>query len=79
LEIELRPGGTREDLSSAVAALHSVEFFRPILGESVASLAKGCVAYQDCLGLYQDARVALPMLGGLAYEPAIRESSGGLR
>jgi inorganic triphosphatase YgiF len=57
---------------------YTMEFFRPLLGESVTALLKECIGYQDCLGLYQDAQVALRTLGGLAAERTLRESSGGL-
>jgi inorganic triphosphatase YgiF len=57
---------------------YTAEFFRPILGMEVAALIKECVAYQDCLGVYQDARMALDVLGGLADEPSLRESARGL-
>jgi CHAD domain-containing protein len=57
---------------------YTAEFFRPILGEVVASLAKECVVYQDCLGMHQDARVAIEVLTGLAEEPALYEQVGGL-
>lgn len=57
---------------------YTVEFFRPILGPGAALLARECVAFQDCLGLHQDARVAAGVLAGLADEPAVREHSTGL-
>jgi len=52
---------------------YTAEFFRPILGEEITALVKECVAYQDCLGLHQDARVAADVLTGLAAVPALRE------
>ncbi len=57
---------------------YSAEFFRPVLGENVSLLAKECVVYQDCLGMLQDARVAVDVLTGLAEEPALRERPAGL-
>jgi inorganic triphosphatase YgiF len=57
---------------------YTAEFFRPVLGEAAALLARECVAYQDCLGLHQDARVAVRVLTGLAEEPAVREQPAGL-
>lgn len=57
---------------------YTAEFFRPILGENVALLVKECVVYQDCLGMFQDARVAVEVLTGLADEPALRERPEGL-
>ena len=52
---------------------YTTEFFRPILGQDAALLVRECVAYQDCLGMHQDARVALEVLTGLAQEPAISD------
>ncbi len=51
---------------------YTAEFFRLVLGEEAAMLAKECVAYQDCLGLHQDARVAVDVLTKLAEEPGLR-------
>jgi CHAD domain-containing protein len=50
---------------------YTAEFFRALLGEEAAMLAKDCVAFQDCLGLHQDARVAIDFLTALAEEPAL--------
>jgi CHAD domain-containing protein len=57
---------------------YTVEFFRSILGQGAALLARECVAYQDCLGLHQDARVAAGVLARLADEPVVREQKDGL-
>jgi len=57
---------------------YTAEFFRPILEERASLLAKECVAYQDCLGLHQDARVAVDVLLALAEEPSLRERAEGL-
>ena len=51
---------------------YTAEFFHAILAEA-AILAKECVTYQDCLGLHQDARVAIEVLHGLAEQPVFRE------
>jgi CHAD domain-containing protein len=50
---------------------YTAEFFRAVLGSEAATLAKDCVAFQDCLGLHQDARVAVDFLTALAEEPAL--------
>ncbi len=57
---------------------YTAEFFRLILDEDIASLVKECVAYQDCLGLHQDARVAVEVFSGLAQERALCEPADGL-
>ena len=44
---------------------YTCDFFRPILGPRVGELVKSFVAYQDCLGLHQDAVVALGTLKAL--------------
>ncbi len=51
---------------------YTAEFFRPVLDEDVTPLVKECVAYQDCLGLHQDARAAVEIITGFAEEPAVR-------
>ena len=48
---------------------YTCDFFRPLLGSEVAELTRAFVAYQDCLGLHQDARVALEMLPQLVPVP----------
>ena len=45
---------------------YTCDFFRPILGPRVGELVKSFVAYQDCLGMHQDAAVALGTLKALA-------------
>ncbi|HTP57952.1 MAG TPA: CHAD domain-containing protein, partial [Spirochaetia bacterium] len=57
---------------------YTVEYFRPILGQGATLLARECVAFQDCLGLHQDARVASGVLAGLATEPVVSERPAGL-
>ncbi|MGA2761988.1 MAG: CHAD domain-containing protein [Spirochaetia bacterium] len=57
---------------------YTAEFFRPVLEEDVIPLVKECVAYQDCLGLHQDARAAVEIITGFAEEPAVRGEPGAL-
>ncbi|HUI69530.1 MAG TPA: CHAD domain-containing protein, partial [Spirochaetia bacterium] len=57
---------------------YTAEFFRTIVGDTATTLAKECVRYQDCLGMHQDARVAIDVLIGMAEEPAFKDSRDGL-
>ena len=57
---------------------YTAEFFRPVLDEDVTPLVKECVAYQDCLGLHQDARAAVEIITGFAEDPAVRGEPGAL-
>ena len=47
---------------------YACEFFRPLLGAEGGALIDSFVAYQDCLGLHQDAATAIRLLGEIMPE-----------
>ena len=47
---------------------YTFEFFRPLLDTTAGSLIDSFVAYQDCLGLHQDAATAVRVLSGIVEE-----------
>jgi inorganic triphosphatase YgiF len=52
---------------------YTCEFFRPLLGAEAESLINSFVAFQDCLGLHQDATTAIRILGEMLAEVPLAE------
>ena len=56
---------------------YTCEFFRPLFGREIGGLISSCTAYQDCLGLLQDAAVAIAMLQTFAVKISDAGASPG--
>ena len=61
-----------EAWSEIVASGKTTEFFNDLYAPRMSSVIRGFVKFQDCLGLYQDAQVAMETLRELAEEIAGR-------
>ena len=47
---------------------YTCEFFRPLMGDDAAALLRSFVAFQDCLGMHQDAVTASRVLSEIVEE-----------
>lgn len=75
-----KPGSFSEaDLHRLRIALkglrYTCEFFRDFYGEGMRNVIKAIVGMQDCLGLFQDSRVAAAYLGEVLSDPVGRQAA----